>query len=176
MVVTFLRIEADLKETVIGTALYFGSDAEWDFAYQQYRNSNVASEQVAFLSALSCTREPWLLARFVINSVVSIQFSYEAICLECSNGLLIQPQVSGNKMLHWCSGASPQMKSGETLRLVLCASDGRSYRKCKFIKPKLKPYQKPSTFSSRFVTFNSLADVVGWVTESFNTEWERTEV
>merc|ERR1712045_26356 len=40
-------------------------ETEWDFGWQQYENSNVATEKRDLLGALSCTKEVWLLNRFL---------------------------------------------------------------------------------------------------------------
>ena len=58
-----LRIDPGLKYTVYCTAIKQGGQAEWDFAYNQYKTSQVASERAKLLSALSCTKVPWLLKR-----------------------------------------------------------------------------------------------------------------
>ncbi|XP_056008322.1 putative aminopeptidase-2 isoform X2 [Ostrea edulis] len=63
------KIDPGLKYTVYCTAIKQGGQAEWDFAYSQYKSSQVASERAKLLSALSCTRVPWLLKRFLEYAV-----------------------------------------------------------------------------------------------------------
>ncbi|KZS01782.1 putative Aminopeptidase N, partial [Daphnia magna] len=42
-----------------------GGEVEWDFAFQRFRDSNVASEKATLLSSLSCTQESWIIARML---------------------------------------------------------------------------------------------------------------
>lgn len=47
------------------TSIEAGSDKEWDFAYERYKNSKVPSEKETLLTALGCSKEPWILARYL---------------------------------------------------------------------------------------------------------------
>ncbi|KAA0203273.1 hypothetical protein HAZT_HAZT008388 [Hyalella azteca] len=58
-------ISANLRSTVYCTAIAQGGEAEWNFAWAQYLATNVASEQNRLLYALSCTREVWILWRYL---------------------------------------------------------------------------------------------------------------
>lgn len=62
-------ISPNLKSVVYCTAIRVGGQMEWDFAWQRYRSTNVASEKDLLLYALSCTRETWLLNRYLDWSV-----------------------------------------------------------------------------------------------------------
>jgi aminopeptidase N len=42
-----------------------GKEAEWSFLWKRYVNSNVGAEKSMIISALSCSREQWLLARYL---------------------------------------------------------------------------------------------------------------
>lgn len=46
-------------------AVAAGGVDEWDFAWYMYKNATIASEADKLLSALSCTKQPWLLNRSV---------------------------------------------------------------------------------------------------------------
>ena len=59
------RINPDLRYTVYCTALRTGGEKEWDFAYSQYKQAVVASEQENLLRALACSEVPWILQRSV---------------------------------------------------------------------------------------------------------------
>ena len=59
----FLRVDVNLKYETYCNAISDGSNEEWDFAWQRYENSHVASEKSTILSALGCTKEVWLLNR-----------------------------------------------------------------------------------------------------------------
>jgi aminopeptidase N len=54
----------DLKTIVYCFGIKTGGVAEWDFAYNLYKTSNVATEKAKLLSAMSCTMEPWILNRW----------------------------------------------------------------------------------------------------------------
>lgn len=46
-------------------AISDGGQEEWDFAWQRYLNTNVASEQDILLTSLGCSKEPWILTRYL---------------------------------------------------------------------------------------------------------------
>jgi len=58
-------IPANLKSTVYCRAIAQGGEKEWNFAWNQYLNSNVATEKSMLLSAMGCTKELWILARYL---------------------------------------------------------------------------------------------------------------
>ncbi|XP_063230213.1 aminopeptidase N-like [Bacillus rossius redtenbacheri] len=58
-------ISANLKSVVYCTALREGGQDEWDFAWQRYRHTNVGSEKDILLGALGCSRETWILSRYL---------------------------------------------------------------------------------------------------------------
>ncbi|XP_058791213.1 aminopeptidase N [Phymastichus coffea] len=58
-------ISPNLKSVVYCTAIRVGGPAEWEFTWQRYLESNVGSEKDLLLSALGCTRETWLLSRYL---------------------------------------------------------------------------------------------------------------
>lgn len=59
------KISANIRGTVYCTAIKYGPQAYWDFAWERYKSTNVASEKEILLGSLACTREPWLLTRFM---------------------------------------------------------------------------------------------------------------
>ena len=59
------RISPNLKSVVYCTAIRVGGQAEWDFAWQQYLETNVGSERDLLLLALGCSRESWILTRYL---------------------------------------------------------------------------------------------------------------
>jgi aminopeptidase N len=50
------RIPPDLRSVVYCSAINNGGDAEWDFLWNKYLESDVAADQVLILAALGCTR------------------------------------------------------------------------------------------------------------------------
>ncbi|XP_015184599.1 PREDICTED: aminopeptidase N isoform X1 [Polistes dominula] len=58
-------ISPNLKSVVYCTAIRAGGQVEWDFAWQRYLNTNVGSEKDLLLQALGCSREVWILSRYL---------------------------------------------------------------------------------------------------------------
>jgi aminopeptidase N len=59
------KISPSMKGVVSCNAIRYGSREEWDFAWKQYLESNVASDKNTMLAAMACSREPWILARYL---------------------------------------------------------------------------------------------------------------
>jgi len=62
-------IDVDMKSTVYCQAIRNGDEQEWDFAWERYKASNVATEKRSLLGGLSCTKEIWLLNKFLNMSL-----------------------------------------------------------------------------------------------------------
>ncbi|KAK3095167.1 hypothetical protein FSP39_010973 [Pinctada imbricata] len=58
-------INPSVRSTVYCTAIRNGGVEEWDFAYQMYKISNLASEKSRLMSSLACSRETWILSRYL---------------------------------------------------------------------------------------------------------------
>uniref|UniRef100_A0A8C3AQD7 Aminopeptidase n=1 Tax=Cyclopterus lumpus TaxID=8103 RepID=A0A8C3AQD7_CYCLU len=58
-------ISPNLKYTVYCSAIAAGGEKEWDFAWSMFKNATIATEADKLMSALSCTKEPWLLNRYL---------------------------------------------------------------------------------------------------------------
>uniref|UniRef100_H3CNZ7 Aminopeptidase n=1 Tax=Tetraodon nigroviridis TaxID=99883 RepID=H3CNZ7_TETNG len=56
-------IHANLRLTVYCNAIAAGGEAEWNFAWDKFNESTVATEQEKLRSALACTKQPWLINR-----------------------------------------------------------------------------------------------------------------
>uniref|UniRef100_A0A8C1WMZ1 Aminopeptidase n=1 Tax=Cyprinus carpio TaxID=7962 RepID=A0A8C1WMZ1_CYPCA len=59
------RIPPNLKNTVYCNAIAAGGVEEWDFGWQMFKKSTIAAEAGKLLYGLSCTKEPWLLNRYL---------------------------------------------------------------------------------------------------------------
>ena len=81
-------IEVDLKSTVYCQAVENGDEKEWDFGWERYQKSNVATEKRDLLGALSCTKEIWLLNRHVTCDLELFTFP-TAVCLQYITGTSI---------------------------------------------------------------------------------------
>lgn len=58
-------IPTNLRSVVYCTAIRNGYEDEWNFLWERYQNSGVASEKQTILSSLGCAREPWVLQRYI---------------------------------------------------------------------------------------------------------------
>uniref|UniRef100_A0A3P9D7T2 Aminopeptidase n=1 Tax=Maylandia zebra TaxID=106582 RepID=A0A3P9D7T2_9CICH len=60
------RIHPNLRSTVYCNAIAAGGKKEWDFAWSQFiKNDSTAIESDKLRYALSCTKQPWLLNRYL---------------------------------------------------------------------------------------------------------------
>ncbi|XP_052869863.1 aminopeptidase N [Anopheles cruzii] len=62
-------VSPNLKSTVYCTAIKYGDETEWNFAWERFQRATVASEKEILLSALGCSRVPWILTRYLENSM-----------------------------------------------------------------------------------------------------------
>ncbi|PNF34108.1 Aminopeptidase N [Cryptotermes secundus] len=58
-------ISPNQKEVVYCTAIKHGGADVWNFAWKKYQLSNVGSDKEHLLEALGCSREPWILNRYL---------------------------------------------------------------------------------------------------------------
>ncbi|XP_070073721.1 aminopeptidase N-like [Drosophila takahashii] len=58
-------IPINFRSTVYCTAIRHGTDEDWDFLWTRYKKSNVGSEKQTILSTLGCSREVWILQRYL---------------------------------------------------------------------------------------------------------------
>lgn len=57
------------RAVVYPTAIKYGTDEAWQFAWKRYLNASVSSEKELLLDALSCSREISILAQLLERSV-----------------------------------------------------------------------------------------------------------
>ncbi|CAL4134490.1 unnamed protein product, partial [Meganyctiphanes norvegica] len=58
-------ISPNVKSTVYCTAIRAGGEKEWNFLWGKYLDSNVAAEKVTILISLGCSKESWILSRYL---------------------------------------------------------------------------------------------------------------
>ncbi|XP_017039012.1 aminopeptidase N-like [Drosophila ficusphila] len=58
-------IPINLRSTVYCAAIRYGTEEDWDFLWNRYEQSNVGSEKRTILSTLGCSREVWILQRYL---------------------------------------------------------------------------------------------------------------
>ncbi|XP_060797041.1 aminopeptidase N-like [Neoarius graeffei] len=59
------RIHPNLRSTVYCNAIAAGGVKEWDFCWKMFKEAKVAAEATKLRSALSCTKQTWLLNRLL---------------------------------------------------------------------------------------------------------------
>ncbi|KAK3895772.1 hypothetical protein Pcinc_000525 [Petrolisthes cinctipes] len=62
-------ITPNQKSTVYCTGIAEGGEAEWNFAWNQYLTTNLGTERDIILTALGCTKEIWILSRYLEMSI-----------------------------------------------------------------------------------------------------------
>lgn len=55
----------DLRSSTYCTAIKYGGQLEWDFAWRMSFNMTSAQDRDVILSALGCSRDPWILIRYL---------------------------------------------------------------------------------------------------------------
>uniref|UniRef100_A0A6M2DWG5 Aminopeptidase n=1 Tax=Xenopsylla cheopis TaxID=163159 RepID=A0A6M2DWG5_XENCH len=84
-------IAPDVRLPVYCAGIKQGNVEEWDFAFKMFKSSNVPSEKMTLLSAMGCSRDPWILARYLEMTLQpNSPFSKQ-------DGALIFEVVAGNK-------------------------------------------------------------------------------
>ncbi|XP_034376252.1 aminopeptidase N [Arvicanthis niloticus] len=58
-------IHPNLRYTVYCNAIAFGGEEEWNFAWEQFRNATLVNEADKLRSALACSKEVWILNRYL---------------------------------------------------------------------------------------------------------------
>lgn len=58
-------VPLNLRPVVYCTAIRYGREAEWTFLWKRYITSNVGAEKSMIIGSLSCSREQWLLSRYL---------------------------------------------------------------------------------------------------------------
>ncbi|XP_039490659.1 aminopeptidase Ey-like [Drosophila santomea] len=58
-------VPINLRSTVYCTAIREGSEEDWDFLWSRIEKSNVGSEKQTIIGSLGCSKEVWILQRFL---------------------------------------------------------------------------------------------------------------
>nr|XP_057931223.1 aminopeptidase Ey-like isoform X2 [Doryrhamphus excisus]XP_057931224.1 aminopeptidase Ey-like isoform X2 [Doryrhamphus excisus]XP_057931225.1 aminopeptidase Ey-like isoform X2 [Doryrhamphus excisus]XP_057931226.1 aminopeptidase Ey-like isoform X2 [Doryrhamphus excisus]XP_057931227.1 aminopeptidase Ey-like isoform X2 [Doryrhamphus excisus] len=58
-------IHPNLRSTVYCNAIAAGGAKEWEFAWSEFENATIAIEAEKLRAALACTKQPWLLNRYL---------------------------------------------------------------------------------------------------------------
>ncbi|XP_073328901.1 aminopeptidase N-like [Pagrus major] len=63
-------IHPNLRSTVYCNAIAAGGAAEWEFAWSKFKNASIAIEADKLRYALACTKQPWLLNRYLEYTLI----------------------------------------------------------------------------------------------------------
>uniref|UniRef100_A0A6Q2ZPR1 Aminopeptidase n=1 Tax=Esox lucius TaxID=8010 RepID=A0A6Q2ZPR1_ESOLU len=63
------QIHPNLRTTVYCSAISAGGEAEWEFGWNQFNASTIATEADKLRYALACTKQPWLLNKYLEYSL-----------------------------------------------------------------------------------------------------------
>uniref|UniRef100_A0A182SPU1 Aminopeptidase n=1 Tax=Anopheles maculatus TaxID=74869 RepID=A0A182SPU1_9DIPT len=69
-------VPIDLRPVVYCNAIRQGNDTQWNFLWRRYLQSNVGAEKIMIIGSLSCTRQLWLVERFLqwsLNSTSGVR-------------------------------------------------------------------------------------------------------
>ncbi|XP_050080101.1 aminopeptidase N-like [Anopheles maculipalpis] len=64
-------VPIDLRPVVYCNAIRQGNDTQWNFLWRRYLQSNVGAEKIMIIGSLACTRQLWLVERFLLWSLNS---------------------------------------------------------------------------------------------------------
>lgn len=63
------RISPNIRDVVYAAGVKFGGQTEWRYCWETYRNTSIPSEREIMLKALGFTSDPWLLQRYLLQSL-----------------------------------------------------------------------------------------------------------
>uniref|UniRef100_A0A7N8XUD7 Aminopeptidase n=1 Tax=Mastacembelus armatus TaxID=205130 RepID=A0A7N8XUD7_9TELE len=64
-ILMILCIHPNLRAIMYCNAIAAGGAEEWEFAWLQFKNASIATEAEKLRSAMACTKQPWLLNRYL---------------------------------------------------------------------------------------------------------------
>ncbi|XP_041649467.1 aminopeptidase N-like [Cheilinus undulatus] len=82
-------IHPNLKSIVYCNAIAHGGVEEWEFAWKMFKETSLATESNKLLSAMACSREPWLLNRY-------LDYSLDPTKIRKQDATLIILSIAGN--------------------------------------------------------------------------------
>uniref|UniRef100_A0A4W3K4Z7 Aminopeptidase n=1 Tax=Callorhinchus milii TaxID=7868 RepID=A0A4W3K4Z7_CALMI len=59
------EVYGDMKTTVYCNAIALGGEEEWEFAWKMFKSATIATEEAKLRSAMACSKEPWILQRYL---------------------------------------------------------------------------------------------------------------
>ncbi|XP_006158456.1 aminopeptidase Q [Tupaia chinensis] len=71
-----IEIPFPIKNVVLCFGIALGSDKEWDFLLSVYTNETEAGERYRLAHALGCSKEPWILNRYLEYAITTFPFTF----------------------------------------------------------------------------------------------------
>ncbi|XP_061140166.1 aminopeptidase N-like isoform X1 [Syngnathus typhle] len=97
-------IDPNLRSTVYCNAIAAGGAKEWDFAWSQFQSATIASEAEKLRAALACTKQPWLLNRYLestLNSTLIRKQDATSTIVYIANNVIGQSLAWDFVRAHW---------------------------------------------------------------------------
>ena len=77
----YYRIPANYREFVYCTAISGGDQIEWEFASTQLDKEQYAGERANLQKGMSCTKQPWLISRYLNDHLNATKYRTQEISL-----------------------------------------------------------------------------------------------
>ncbi|XP_077424398.1 aminopeptidase N-like [Vanacampus margaritifer] len=97
-------IHPNLRSTVYCNAIAAGGAKEWDFAWSEFQNATIATEAEKLRAALACTKQPWLLNRYLeytLNSSMIRKQDATSTIVYIANNVIGQSLAWDFVRAHW---------------------------------------------------------------------------
>ncbi|XP_016983809.1 aminopeptidase N-like [Drosophila rhopaloa] len=78
-------VPVNFRTTVYCSAIRYGTDEDWEFLWTRYKKSNVDSEKQTILTTLGCSKEVWILQRYLemaFDSKGAIRKQDSSLCFQ----------------------------------------------------------------------------------------------
>ena len=94
--ILFYSVPANFRSLVYFYGIANGGRKEWDFAFDQFKKTTIASERRKILYGLSASSEPWIVQRysgmsFVMYSHVLVMYIHVLSCTHGGSKVLVLP-------------------------------------------------------------------------------------
>ncbi|KAF6125607.1 laeverin [Phyllostomus discolor] len=70
------EIPYPIKTVILCYGIALGSDKEWDFLLSIYTNNTKEEEKIQLIYAMSCSKDPWILNRFMEYAISTSPFNF----------------------------------------------------------------------------------------------------
>lgn len=71
---SFVSVPSNFRSLVYYYGVAGGGEEEWNFVYNQFKKTNVASEKRKLMYAMAASKEPWILERYLASTGIPVVF------------------------------------------------------------------------------------------------------